>query len=311
MPEKVHDCVKSVLDDNPEMEESGAWAICQAEMQADAGGIEVNTLDDLTGIQAADMDDLAAESDWAGDDGVWWHEDEQLVVYDPSAAPGADQQAAEFAADIFRIVQPEDSGMDLDGDVMGVGVDMPNAGVYVDWKIKAWPEDEQLDEAHVSDYGSVGDLEQATGGEVEHLETVEADVAGADPDRQADLPVECRACGKNDRMDGSMVCSECDDAEQQADDGHVLGPATNGVSYRLEDSEVYCEAEGEVFDQSEASQGVCPHCGEPFGPDQQLVTITGLSQEAITHIERRYNADVSVVDGEASAAPTDHESSAE
>jgi hypothetical protein len=225
MPEKVHDCVKSVLDDNPEMEESRAWAICQAEMQADAGEIEVNTLDDLTGIQAADMNDLVAESDWAGADGVWWHEDEQLVVYDPSAIPGADQQAGEFAADIFRIVQSEDSEMDLDGDVMGVGVNFPNAGVYVDWRIDAWPDDEQLKEPHVSDYGSVDDLEQATGGTVEHLETVEA------------------------------VASE--------------------------------------------------------ETDQQAVTVSSLSQEAITDIKRRYNADVTVVDGEDPAAPTDTAAEAE
>ena len=164
MPENVHECVKSVLDDNPEMVESRAWAICQAEMQADAEEIEVNTLDDLTGIKAADIDDLVAESDWAGADGVWWHEDEQLVVYDSSAAPS----------------------------------------------------------------------------------------------QQADLPDECRKCGESDRMEGSMVCQDCAD-----------------------------------------------------GPDQQTITISGLSQEAVTDIERRYNADVTVVDGEDPAAPTDTAAEAE
>lgn len=86
----------------------------------------------------------------------------------------AEQQASTFAVDVFRIMQAEDSDMDLDGDLMGAGVDFPNSGAYVDWNIGAWPDDEQLDEPHVSDYGSIEDLEQATGGVVEHLETIEA-----------------------------------------------------------------------------------------------------------------------------------------
>lgn len=84
------------------------------------------------------------------------------------------EQIDGLAVDVFRITQAEDNGMDLDGDLMGVGVDFPNAGVYVDWHIDAWPDDEQLEEPHVSDYGSIEDLEQATGGVVEHLETIEA-----------------------------------------------------------------------------------------------------------------------------------------
>jgi len=105
---------------------------------------------------------------------------------------------------------------------------------------------------------AVDDLEQAAGGTVEHLETVEA-AASENSNQQAGLPTECRKCGENDRMEGSMVCSECTDED----------------------------------------------------PDQQAVTVSGLSQKAIDAIERRYNAEVSVVDGEASAAPTDHESAAE
>jgi hypothetical protein len=83
-------------------------------------------------------------------------------------------QEAAFGVDVFRIVQSDDADMDIDGDLMGVGVDFPNAGVYVDWRIDAWPDDEQLAEPHVSDYGSVDDLEQATGGVVEYIQTVEA-----------------------------------------------------------------------------------------------------------------------------------------
>lgn len=86
----------------------------------------------------------------------------------------AQQQAGEMDADVFQIVATEDDDQDLSSDLMGIGVDFPNAGVYVDWNIDAWPDDEQLEEAHVSDYGTLADLEQATGGVVEPLATVGA-----------------------------------------------------------------------------------------------------------------------------------------
>jgi len=192
MPQKVHDCVESVLGDNPDMDESQAWAICRAELQAEAGDVEIASLDDL-GLDTEALDEFVTEVDaWTEKDGVWVNHDEMLVAYDPAAVPDdvAQQQPDGFAADVFRIVQDEDGDMDLKGDLMGVGVDFPNAGVYVDWRIDAWPDDEQLNEPHVSDYGSIDDLEQATGDVVEHLETVEAVTAGDDggePDQQAVL----------------------------------------------------------------------------------------------------------------------------
>jgi hypothetical protein len=221
MPEKVHDCVESVLEDNPEMTEARAWAICQSEFDEETG--ELSTRDEL-GVDAEALDQLAEESDeWGAVEGGWVNTDENLAVFE-GLEP--DEQADSFGVDVFRIVQAEDGDMDLDGDVMGVGVDFPNAGTYVDWRIEAWPDDEQLQDPHVSDYGSVEDLEQATGGVVEHLQTVKA-------------------------ADG-------------ADSG---------------------------------------------GTDQEGVTLSGLSQEALADITTRYNVDV--VDGEAGAAPTDHKSQSE
>jgi hypothetical protein len=169
MPENVHDCVESVLEDNPEMTEARAWAICQAEF--DEGTGELSTRDEL-GIKAEALDELAEEcDDWTAVEGGWVNTDENLAVFEGLIS---EAKVDSFAADVFRITQAEDDDMELDGDLMGVGVDFPNAGVYVDWHIEAWPDDEQLAEPHVSDYGSLDDLEQATGGVVEHLETIDA-----------------------------------------------------------------------------------------------------------------------------------------
>lgn len=39
---------------------------------------------------------------------------------------------------------------------------------------------------------------------------------------EKDLPDECRSCGSNERMEGSMVCEDCADAEKQDSDGEFL-----------------------------------------------------------------------------------------
>lgn len=176
MPKQVEECVESVLDDNPGMDESRAWAICNAQFDLAVG--EVATLADLD-LDAAQLDTLAeADCEWTAVEGGWVNGEAGLAVYDPDAF-AAEEQGPGFGIDVFRVVQPDDSDLDLDGDLMGVGVDFPNAGVYVDWRIDAWPDEEQLDEPHVSDYGSVADLEQATGGTVEIVEHIEmTDPAG-------------------------------------------------------------------------------------------------------------------------------------
>lgn len=90
----------------------------------------------------------------------------------------AQQQANGFTLDVIEVVQEGDDGPVEAGTVLGIGADFPNAGVYVDWNNDAWPEEEQLDEPHVSDYGTVEDLEQATGGVVNVVETVGPNEAG-------------------------------------------------------------------------------------------------------------------------------------
>lgn len=98
-----------------------------------------------------------------------------------------DQQADGFGVDVYQIVQTEDEGPAERGEVLGVAVDMPNAGVYVDWNIAAWPEDEQLSDAHVSDYATIEDLAQVTQGELQPVESVVTDV-----DQKADDTVTLR-----------------------------------------------------------------------------------------------------------------------
>jgi len=88
------------------------------------------------------------------------------------------QNGIGFSADLFRILSPEEDDR-FQADVLGIGINMPNAGVYIDWNIDAWPDDEQLEGPHVSDYDSMADLEQVTEGVIEPLETVSAATAEA------------------------------------------------------------------------------------------------------------------------------------
>lgn len=94
---------------------------------------------------------------------------------------GADQKA-EFGADVYRVLADPDDDTEYNGDLLGIAVDFPESDVYVDWRREAFPD--QLDHPHVSIYGSVEDLEQATGNVLEAAETVEA--AKADVDAKAE-----------------------------------------------------------------------------------------------------------------------------
>jgi hypothetical protein len=196
MPQPVEKCVESVLEDNPNHSESRAYAICKAQHEADADRPDV-TVEPLGAVtfEADELDAVVAESpDWTR------HESVQGVVWVDSVSGVAVYESAEtdvqapddFVVDVIQIVQEGDEGPVEAGALLGIGTDMPNAGVYVDWNIDAWPDDEQLAEPHISDYGTVEDLEQATGGSVEVVETVEPTTGvvgegGDGPDR-SDTP---------------------------------------------------------------------------------------------------------------------------
>ncbi|USZ75655.1 XkdF-like putative serine protease domain-containing protein [Halorussus vallis] len=94
-----------------------------------------------------------------------------------SEAPdrGREKDAGGFEADIFRVVAPEDKAENYEDEVLGIGVDFPNSDVYVDWRNEVFPD--ELDEPHVSIYGSTSDLEQATGNTTEQMDTLNAKAA--------------------------------------------------------------------------------------------------------------------------------------
>ena len=84
------------------------------------------------------------------------------------------KEESDFGVDVFRVVAAEDDDTDYNGNVLGVGVAFPEHDVYVDWRREAFPD--ALDNAHVSIYGSIDDLTQATGNVVEALEHFDAGV---------------------------------------------------------------------------------------------------------------------------------------
>lgn len=111
-------------------------------------------------IEAETMGDLTNDCPHCGD---------ALSVFDQKADPDVDQKG--FGADVFRVRAAKDDDTEYDGDVLGIGVDFPESDVYVDWRREAFPD--ELEDPHVSIYGSKEDLEQATGNVIEHLETYE------------------------------------------------------------------------------------------------------------------------------------------
>jgi len=72
--------------------------------------------------------------------------------------------------ELFRIVQTDGDGPGDMGDELGVGVRFPDSGVYVDWNVDAWPDDERLSGPHVSEYDSIDDANTVAQGEIEELE---------------------------------------------------------------------------------------------------------------------------------------------
>lgn len=158
---------------------------------------------------------------------------------DPSDAPLEAQD--DFQATVFRVVAPDDEADRYDDPVLGIGVDFPNSDVYVDWRNSVFPD--ELDDPHVSVYGSVDDLEQATGNVVEPIDTlgiqaakVLVDGVEADDIKRTDgeplvdeLPTVCRMCDIQTRIQGSFFCPGCHPEIDESDfDGDLAASATAG-----------------------------------------------------------------------------------
>lgn len=67
---------------------------------------------------------------------------------------------------VFRVFRSAETRIDVDGEVLGWGVEFPSGLCYVDWNRQVFDEEARLDHPHVSQYGSLDDVEQGTGGEV-------------------------------------------------------------------------------------------------------------------------------------------------
>lgn len=126
-------------------------------------------------IEAERMGDLTADCPHCG---------EALSVFDQKA----DADDGEFSADLIRLTAAENDDTDYNGNVLGIGIVFPEAGVYVDWRREAFPD--QLEHPHVSEYGSLEDLQQATGNEIEVLDTYEA---GVDVKQKLDLEADAES----------------------------------------------------------------------------------------------------------------------
>jgi len=75
----------------------------------------------------------------------------------------------DFEASLFELVATEEQDDFGTGDTLGVGVEFPESGVYVDWNVGAWPEDERLDGPHVSQYATLDDAQTVAQGEIREL----------------------------------------------------------------------------------------------------------------------------------------------
>jgi len=75
----------------------------------------------------------------------------------------------EFEATLFELVATEEQEEFTTGERLGIGIEFPESGVYVDWNISAWPEEEQLDGPHVSEYATINDAQTVAQGQVRQL----------------------------------------------------------------------------------------------------------------------------------------------
>lgn len=101
--------------------------------------------------------------------------DDEAKAESSEAQDRSEKEVGDFEADVFRVVAPEGEAENFEDEVLGIGVDFPNSDVYVDWRNEVFPD--ELDEPHVSIYGSISDLEQATGNTTEQIDTLNAKAA--------------------------------------------------------------------------------------------------------------------------------------
>ena len=85
-----------------------------------------------------------------------------------------------FPANVFEVRPAKGEESNYDSSLLGIGVQFPNSGAYVDWRTESFPD--ELEHPHVSIYGSVTDLEKATGNRVEMVAHTESELAARTSD---------------------------------------------------------------------------------------------------------------------------------
>lgn len=189
--------------------------------KATSAGLDARLEDDKVEIADGDFEEDEAEEGGGGLAGLFGDFDGE----EPLAAEKAvgDDHWSEQAR-TFRLVPAQGEEDDYNDDILGVGIDFPEAGVYVDWHREAFPD--ALDEPHVSEYGTIGDLKKATGN----------DIVDYNPPPGARLSDE-----KADPMAN----------------GHDLDPATGVGTCSSTGKTIEAETMGDLTED-------CPHCGDPL-----------------------------------------------
>lgn len=73
---------------------------------------------------------------------------------------------------VFRVVRDEErTQLTTPRRTLGWGVRFPSGGCFVEWNGDAYPPEDRLQRPHVSQYGSFGDVKQATSGIVQPITT--------------------------------------------------------------------------------------------------------------------------------------------
>ncbi|WP_277540219.1 XkdF-like putative serine protease domain-containing protein [Haloarcula laminariae] len=209
-----------------------------------------------------------------------------------TGSPGQEKDAGDFQADVFRVTAPEEDADDYEDEVLGIGVDFPKSDVYVDWRNEVFPD--ELEDPHVSVYGSIADLEQATGNDTEQLDTLDASAAKAmfdvDPEELADKD----ATG-GDTPDDSTNMSDDNDggdktlAEQNAEQISELTESVKGLTEALtgpEPKTAEIEIGGETHEVPEDQLKSVLGLDKDAGGDDVVAAIESLKDE-VDNVERR------------------------
>jgi len=252
----------------------------EADQKADPM-VNGHDLDPETGEGICENTGMKIEAETMGDlSGDCPHCGEAFSVFDQKAALGVRMKA--YGAEVFRVRAHPDDDTEYDGDVLGIGIDFPESDVYVDWRREAFPD--ELEDPHVSIYGSQEDLEQATGNVIEPLASPETPVDGdGDADQKADIP------------DNAVSIS---DRSEAPDDARVIQGDRGGLYYVPAGEDDGEDEDGDGDEEGDGEGGIEPGTEVDVGELEEgmEVSVFGKPMEvtAISHEEGPNNDQTAV-----------------